>query len=74
MKHNTETVSEIIFAHCPSRYARINQKNLLLHTLKKRFLSSRDQLLCGVATLGIGIVLLATAYFFFTQLAAYGWQ
>ena len=74
MKHNTETVSEIIFAHCPSRYARRNQKNLLLHTLKKRFLSFRDKLLCGVATLGIGTVLLVTAYFFFTQLAEYGWQ
>ena len=73
MKHNTENISTIVFAHCPSRYTRASQKNLLITILKKRFLASRDYLLCGVATLGIGTVLLVTAYFFFTQLAEHGW-
>jgi hypothetical protein len=74
MKNNTDTISEIIFTHCPSGYSKGNQTSLLFHTLKKRVLSFRDQLLSGIATLGIGTVLLVTAYLFFTQLAEYGWQ
>ncbi|MCP4340161.1 MAG: hypothetical protein GY799_15040 [Desulfobulbaceae bacterium] len=74
MKNNTDTISEIIFTHCPSVYTKGNQASLLFHTLKKRVLSFRDQFLSGIATLGIGTVLLVTAYLFFTQLAEYGWQ
>jgi hypothetical protein len=74
MKNNTDTISEIIFTHCPAEHLRGNQTSLLFYTLKKRVLSLKGQLLSGVATLGIGSVLLITAYLFFTQLAEYGWQ
>ncbi len=74
MKQNTDTINEIIFTHCPSGYTKGNLRSQLFHALKKRVLSFRDQLLSGIATLGIGTILMVTAYLFFTQLAEYGWQ
>lgn len=74
MKNNTDTINEIIFTHYPSGYPKEKLASLLFHALKKRVLSFRDQLLSGIATLGIGTVLLVTAYLFFTQLAEYGWH
>jgi hypothetical protein len=74
MKNNTNTINEIIFTHCPSGYPKEKLTSLIFHALKKRILSFRDQLLSGIATLGIGTVLLVTAYLFFTQLAKYGWH
>lgn len=74
MKENTETISKIIFTHFPLDHTRGNQTSLLFNTLKQRALSFRGQLLSGVATLGIGTVLMVAVYLFFTQLAEYGWQ
>lgn len=74
MKNNTDTINEIIFTHCPSGYPKEKLTNLLFQALKKRVRLFRDQLLSGIATVGIGTVLLVTAYLFFTQLAEYGWH
>jgi hypothetical protein len=74
MKEHTETISESIFNHFPSSNYRGNQLNLLFNSLKKQVLSCKNQLLSGMATLGIGTVFLVAVYLFFTQLAEYGWQ
>ncbi len=73
MKENTETINEIIFTHFPSGQTRGNQTSLLFKILRKHALFFKSQLLSGVATLGIGTVLLVAVYLFFTQLAEYGW-
>lgn len=78
MKENTETISEIIFTHFPSAHTKRNLNrnltSLLFSTLKKRILLFKNQLVEGVASLGIGIVFLFAVYLFFTQLAEHGWQ
>ena len=74
MKENTETINNSIFAHCPSGCIRENQLLPLFNALKNRVLSWKNQMLSGAAALGIGAVFLATTYFFFIQLAEYGWQ
>jgi hypothetical protein len=80
MKENTETISEIIFTHFPSAHAKskrnLNKKltSLLFSTLKKRILVFKNQLIEGVASLGIGIIFLFAVYLFFSQLAEHGWQ
>ena len=82
MKDNTESISDSIFTHFPSSNTRNytrrdsykNQISLCSNTIKKSVLAYRDQLHSGVATLGIGSVLLVTIYLFLTQLAEYGWQ
>ena len=78
MKENTESISEIIFTHFPSSqtrsYTKGNQTSLFFNTVKKQALLFKGLLQNGVATLGIGTVLLLTVYLFFTQLAEYGWK
>ena len=78
MKENTESISEIIFTHFPSSqtrsHSRGNQTRSFINTLKKHALSFKSQLQSGVATLGIGTVLLVTVYLFFTKLAEFGWN
>ena len=82
MKENTETISENIFTHFPSSNTRSHTRSdscesqirRCIKTIQKRVLAYKDQLQSGVATLGIGTVLLATIYLFLTQLAEYGWQ
>ncbi len=82
MKHNTESISESIFTHFPSRdtisHSRNdshgNQTTLIINIVKKRILAHRNQLQCGAATVGIGTSLVITVYLFLTQLAEYGWQ
>jgi hypothetical protein len=74
MKENTETISNSIFTQCPSGDIRGNQLFQLFNSLKKHALSFKDQMQNGAAALGIGVVFLVTTYFFFIQLAEYGWQ
>jgi hypothetical protein len=76
MKENTETISEIIFTHFPSAHTKSkrNLTSLLFSTLKKRILVFKNQLIEGVASLGIGIIFLFSVYLFFSQLAEHGWQ
>jgi hypothetical protein len=44
-----------------------------LHAVKRAFVLFREELLSGLATVGIGTVFLLSIYLFFTQLAEYGW-
>ncbi len=74
MKENTEVISEIIFAHFPTGRTIGNQTSLFFNILRKHSFFFKSQLLKGVATLGIGIVLLVAVFLFFTQLAEYGWS
>ncbi len=74
MKEYTDTINEVIFTHFPSVHTRGNRSNLLFKSLKRRILSFKSQLQNGVASLGIGTVLLIAVYLFFSQLAEYGWQ
>lgn len=82
MKHHTETISELIFTHFPSssteRYTGSSshgqQTSRFINVVKKKILTYRDQLQNGLATIGIGTILLITVYLFFSQLAEYGWQ
>ena len=74
MKENTDTINEVIFTHFPSVHTGRNRSNPLFKSLKRRILSCKSQLQNGVASLGIGTVLLIAVYLFFSQLAEYGWQ
>ncbi|MGB3211274.1 MAG: hypothetical protein WBB19_11260 [Desulforhopalus sp.] len=74
MKNNTETIDEIIFANFPSNPTKGKQTGLFYTSLRKRALSFKAQFFSGMATLGIGTVLLIAVYLFFIQLAEYGWQ
>jgi len=80
MKENTETISEIIFTHFPSTHTKSkrnlnrNLTSLLFSTLKKRILLFKNQLVEGMASLGVGIIFLFAVYLFFIQLAEHGWQ
>ncbi len=60
----------------PSRQIILLQQsmNRIYKVLKKGALTYKAQAQSGVATLGIGIALLLTAYLFLTQLAEHGWQ
>ncbi len=74
MKENTETICNSIFTHCHPGHFRENQLFQFYACLKRRLHSLKDQMHNGAAVLGIGSVFLATTYFFFLQLAEYGWQ
>ncbi len=74
MKENTESIRGPIYSHFPSSQTRGNQTNLFNNFLKKQITLFKRQLPNGIATLGIGGVLLITAYLFFIQLAEYGWK
>lgn len=77
MKESTELISEIsqiTFTHFPSCDTRQEQTKRLLDSLKRRALSYKRQFISGVATLGIGAILLISIYLFLIQLAENGWQ
>jgi len=74
MKEHTEIISESIFNHFSTTQTRKAQTHFSYNRIQSRFFAWKEQLQNGVATLGIGTVLLITIYLFFTQLAEYGWQ
>ena len=82
MKHNTDTINEIIFTHFPASnpgsYSRINccrhQASLFISTVKHKIATYRGQLQSGIATLGIGTILFIAVFLFLSQLAEYGWK
>jgi hypothetical protein len=74
MKQNTEVISKVISTHFQSGYTVEKLTKPFYCILKNRIFSHRNQLIEGVATLGIGISFMLAVFLFCTQLAEYGWQ
>lgn len=68
--------ADITYHHNFSRIARQQKRKkypLALSSIKRSLLPYKQQLVSGIATLGIGSLLLLSIYLFFIQLAEYGW-
>lgn len=74
MKENTGIISKVIFTHFPFGYTVGKLTKPFYSILKNRIYSVRNQLIEGIASLGIGIFFMLAVFLFCTQLAEYGWH
>jgi hypothetical protein len=73
MKQHSGSISSIHFSQFAEIYLKHLQKQLVKENQQRLFNSYRESITTCLTTIGIGVIILATTYFFFIQLAKYGW-
>jgi len=73
MKEHSGSLNSIHFNQFPGTFSKQVQKHRITHIQRKLFDSYRESITTCLTTIGIGTIIFATTYFFFIQLAEYGW-
>ena len=73
MKEHSGSISSIHFNQFPEACSKPGQKHRIKEIQRKLFDSYRESITTCLTTIGIGTIFFATTYFFFIQLAEYGW-
>jgi hypothetical protein len=73
MKEYSGIIDSILFNQILCSHSKQFQKNKPIEKLRKLIHTFREPISTCLAILGMGTIILATTYLFFTQLAKYGW-
>lgn len=73
MKEHSGSLNTIHFSQFAETCPKLVQKHRIKEIQRKLFDSYRESITTCLTTIGIGTIIFATTYFFFIQLAEYGW-
>jgi len=73
MKEHSGSISSIHFNQFPGTFSKRVPKHRAKEIQRKLIDSHWESITTCLTTVGIGTIIFATTYFFFIQLAEYGW-